>query len=398
MELEPLKTGITKLKLENVKMFKDFEIDLTDPETKSPARWVNLIGNNGNGKTTLLRHISFFEIESKNGNSVFVLNRAFFRTFQEGNITLFLIKNSIIFNSQIKFNVDVIERGVLDNFNIIGIGFNKSLPNTSGFNKIEYDETNKLQSLFDNHTNFSGIEQWAVDKYYKENSGAKNGPLTSKGIVEYINGITKDFGIQIDKIDPEGYFIYKEADQNLKTWQLSDGLQSVIYIVGNILYHLAQTNKDEAKPWELPSVILIDEIDSHLHPQWRRIIPSILQKAFPNAQFIVTTHSPVLVQNSGVNAVTYLLKKQKDGSVTPHKIEDAAAMDIERLMESAAFGLESTYSIAVEEANEKKNQIAYGEDLQLTKGEEKLLQQSRKNVPLNPELEKEILKFLKKNG
>jgi predicted ATP-binding protein involved in virulence len=78
--------------------------------------------------------------------------------------------------------------------------------------------------------------------------------------------------------------------------QLSDGERSVLALILDIAKRLAQANPKMADPLtSAHAVILIDEIDLHLHPQWQRKIVSNLEKTFPNCQFVATTHSPQIV-------------------------------------------------------------------------------------------------------
>lgn len=80
----------------------------------------------------------------------------------------------------------------------------------------------------------------------------------------------------------------------LKLDQLSDGIQNVFGMVSDIAYRCYLLNshlgKDAVK--ETEGIVLIDEVDMHLHPEWQQVILRDLQAAFPNLQFIVTTHSP----------------------------------------------------------------------------------------------------------
>ncbi len=80
---------------------------------------------------------------------------------------------------------------------------------------------------------------------------------------------------------------------------LSDGYRNVLSMVGDIARRTAILNPHlrENAPIETPGVVLIDEIDLHLHPQWQREIVDGLCNAFPNMQFIVTTHSPFIIQS-----------------------------------------------------------------------------------------------------
>lgn len=88
----------------------------------------------------------------------------------------------------------------------------------------------------------------------------------------------------------------------LKVDQLSDGLKSVIAMTADIAYRCVRLNPhwgvDAAK--NTSGIVIVDEIDMHLHPEWQQTILESLQRAFPNIQFIVTTHSPQVL--STVNA------------------------------------------------------------------------------------------------
>lgn len=85
--------------------------------------------------------------------------------------------------------------------------------------------------------------------------------------------------------------------QELIINQLSDGEKSLLAMVGDLARRLAIANPNLENPLDGSGIVLIDEIELHLHPQWqRRIIPA-LTKIFPNLQFIITTHSPQVLSN-----------------------------------------------------------------------------------------------------
>lgn len=85
-------------------------------------------------------------------------------------------------------------------------------------------------------------------------------------------------------------------DQNgtLKVDLLSDGVRSVLAMIGDIAYRCIKLNPHLGlkAAQETSGVVLIDEVDMHLHPRWQQLILGQLQEAFPRVQFIVTTHSP----------------------------------------------------------------------------------------------------------
>ncbi len=84
---------------------------------------------------------------------------------------------------------------------------------------------------------------------------------------------------------------------------LSDGFQDVIGIVSDIAYRMAILNPhlEEKILSDTPGIVLIDEIEQHLHPKWQQNILGILKIIFPKVQFIVTTHSPVIISSTEEN-------------------------------------------------------------------------------------------------
>ena len=80
----------------------------------------------------------------------------------------------------------------------------------------------------------------------------------------------------------------------LKVSQLSDGIRNMLALVGDIAYRCYKLNAHmgEAAPRRTQGVVLIDEVDMHLHPGWQQTVLTDLMLAFPKLQFIVTTHSP----------------------------------------------------------------------------------------------------------
>jgi hypothetical protein len=84
--------------------------------------------------------------------------------------------------------------------------------------------------------------------------------------------------------------------QSIPVAQLPDGLKSVLSLLADISMRLDAMNWEHLEPIaRRPFVLLLDEIDVHLHPKWQRQIVSVLQRCFPNAQIFVSTHSPFVV-------------------------------------------------------------------------------------------------------
>ncbi|EPA0961138.1 AAA family ATPase [Vibrio parahaemolyticus] len=84
----------------------------------------------------------------------------------------------------------------------------------------------------------------------------------------------------------------RKRGEELSIEQLSDGEKCMIALIGDIARRLAMANPNEPEPINGEGIVLIDEFDMHLHPQWQRLVINKLPEVFENIQFIVTTHSP----------------------------------------------------------------------------------------------------------
>lgn len=124
--------------------------------------------------------------------------------------------------------------------------------------------------------------------------------------------------------------------------QLSDGEKGLLALVGDLARRLAIANPGLADPLQGEGIVLIDEIELHLHPKWQRWIISGLQETFPNCQFILTTHSPQII--SQVKGSVYGLKEISPGEITIKKI-DAYGKDSNRILEDIMEDSERPYDI-----------------------------------------------------
>ena len=83
-----------------------------------------------------------------------------------------------------------------------------------------------------------------------------------------------------------------KGKQRIRVDQMSDGEKCLFAMVGDLSRRLAIANPTMSNPLNGTGIVLIDEIDLHLHPSWQRNIVSNLRNTFPNCQFIISTHSP----------------------------------------------------------------------------------------------------------
>ncbi len=129
--------------------------------------------------------------------------------------------------------------------------------------------------------------------------------------------------------------------RQLRIEQMSDGYKIVTAMVADIASRMAEANPDKENPLMSNGIVLIDEIDLHLHPKWQRTIIDSLSKTFPNIQFIVSTHSPIIL--SGAMDAAQVIVLGEDGIVDADA-KEYETYDISQLLLSELFGLKSSRS------------------------------------------------------
>jgi len=123
----------------------------------------------------------------------------------------------------------------------------------------------------------------------------------------------------------------KKSEEELDIRLLSDGEKCLLSMVGDLARRLALANPLRENKLEGDGIVLIDEIDLHLHPKWQREIIPALERTFPNCQFIVSTHSPQVLSHIKAENVWLLTASGK--SIRASRPRVTFGMDSSRILE-----------------------------------------------------------------
>lgn len=147
---------------------------------------------------------------------------------------------------------------------------------------------------------------------------------------------TRPLRFIMDRIDEDG------SKHELRIEQLSEGYKIVIAMVADLAARMAEANPEMENPLNTNGIVLIDEVDLHLHPKWQREILIQLTKVFPNLQFIVSTHSPVIVVGAAeIAQVVNLNTINDDENLHQNGIQ---VSNVGQVLLSDLFGLKYLYS------------------------------------------------------
>lgn len=173
------------------------------------------------------------------------------------------------------------------------------------------------QSLSGIQINFNNFFQWfrtledLENEERRDNSDFRNPQLEI--VRQAIYSVLSDFSNLRVRRSPLRMTVIKNAKELIIN-QLSDGEKCLLAMVGDLAWRFAIANPSNPTPLQGEGIVLIDEIELHLHPKWQREVIPALTKTFPNCQFVVTTHSPQVVSHVKPEGV-YILENTEAGLI-----------------------------------------------------------------------------------
>jgi hypothetical protein len=186
-------------------------------------------------------------------------------------------------------------------------------------------------------------------------------------------------GAVLKEINADGV-IFTENGVDVPLHQLSDGYRSVGGLVGDLVRRLTDAFPKSKDPFLTEGVVLIDEIDIHLHPRWQGTVVEALRDLFPNMQFIVTSHSPFVAQDMRPTDKLIVLEKQSRGVTAFDEPGHVNGWRADQILTSRLFGLDGTRDDKVrqhERVVQHLVQVGAGQDDRLSVADRRRLEEAR---------------------
>ena len=125
--------------------------------------------------------------------------------------------------------------------------------------------------------------------------------------------------------------VVEKDGEELIVNQLSDGEKCALAMVGDLARRMATANPHMQEPLVAEAIVLIDEIDLHLHPAWQHTLPSTLEETFPKCQFLLSTHSPAILSHLDPNSIWML--ERTSGGIEARRPAQAYGQTVDRVLE-----------------------------------------------------------------
>ena len=298
---------LDKVSLKNIRGFESLEVSLKRPDG-SYAGWTVFTGDNGSGKSTLLKAIAVVLAGPEVRSALEPNFRRWIRsTADEGFIELAVLDGtgSGLVTVQLSASVtqsswEVAPSSTPRKWFCCGYGPFRRVFGASpeAARLMASPETERFVTMFQEAASLGEVDQWLRSLSHKALEGKKEDALVLEQLLEILGDELMPNGVRIDRVDSDGLWLLDRNGVRLAWSDMSDGYRSALALLVDIVRHLINafgvkglTKRDEnGRLYITPSgVVLIDEIDAHLHPEWQREIGFWLKRHFPNIQFLVTT-------------------------------------------------------------------------------------------------------------
>jgi predicted ATPase len=379
---------IEQFRLKNIACFEELTLDFT--QKGNPCQWVVLLGENGAGKSTILQMLALsllgrdmvYEIaggidwtklvrrpETRGRMDVTLLAKgadkkrgrldkgyqSHYRTAFELGQTVRTGLSQDLEASKADYE-KLVETLYSDNLTdgwfACGYGPWRRLPRhksparSSRALTASRRKPYRFATMFDEESALTLVSDWLVDLDFRrlkepENQAAQRAfDLATQTLEKVLPGV------EFKAITPEGDVIFSENNTEVSIDYLSDGYRGTMAWVGDLVRRLVDAFPRMENPLEAEGVVLVDELDTHLHPKWQRLIVDQVRRIFPNLQFIVSSHSPFIAQGMRPEDKIIILKKSEGEVIAQEGIDSVQGWRVDQILTSYLFDLETTRDLS----------------------------------------------------
>lgn len=385
--------------LKNLKGFKNLSFSLVRPDG-SYAGWTVFTGDNGSGKSTLLKAIAIGLVGRDVARS---LQPSFHRWISEGSeqeaatIELTLVPerevdeylqggrtsyspfpaaihlkpvgtDALLEEGVSKKKMTAVQRGPWSaqarGWFSCGYGpFRRVFGASPEATRLMVGPmTERYVTMFQEAASLFEVDQWLRSLNHKKLEQKQPEAQLLDLLLEILRDDLMPNQITIDRVDSDGLWLRDRNGLQLAWSEMSDGYRAALALLADILRHLvnaygfdglAERDANGKLRVVRPGVVMIDEIDAHLHPEWQQQIGFWLKAHFPKIQFLVTTHSPIICQAADPNGLFVLPEPgsaQEPRALSDEEYRRIIASRPDTILLTSAFGLQNTRSPRAVEA------------------------------------------------
>lgn len=342
---------LRRIEIENFKALRRLELEFPEPTETLPVvdgnadvvqeasatptnePWLMLLGENGVGKSSILKAVALAMMPAAQRRRYAPDPRAWVTRgsrAQTGIIRLeFTVGAEPVELHFSRRTGQVVRKGEYPDMAVLGYGSTRLLPPSSG--RRPRPERVRLQNLFDSRASLRDAERWLADP--KSVKSADFNLLASS--LKILLSLDEEDYIRRRK----DVLLVSEHGSMGPIRELSDGYQSVLALATDMMLNLSKASFDMEG---VEGVVLLDELEVHLHPRWKIAIVGALRTLFPRVRFIATTHDPLCVQGVRKGELHVITRQGQDQEVIIEQFDVPSGARADQILTGAWFGVPST--------------------------------------------------------
>ena len=366
---------IAKFSIQNYRCIQNLEVNCLDDKGKV-RQWTVLLGENNSGKTNVLRALALLETvehefpveaETVGERESTVLYAPLAvkhkdRIMGAGSLK---VEATLCSESDIQFpwsytdsRVNVQQVLSVNRLSVFAYGVSRYPAHTA----LNERESKPYKTLFSTEARLTDLEEWLLKLDYLSRMDDENSQREGRKRLDSVRGLLKS------NLFPEVLDVTFEAsggtnsqvivkfvtkDGTVRFDQLGFGYQTSLTWLSDFCKRMFELYPKSKNPLQEEAVVLVDELDLHLHPKWQRDIVPTLSKVFPRVQFIVTTHSPHVLQSMADVNLYVLRRDETSGEITVERsdVTDFTGWTVEEILSETMELKDGVRSVVY---NEKK--------------------------------------------
>lgn len=401
------------LEIENYRCFKDKQLlDLSDGNGNW-KKWTVILGDNGTGKSSLMTLLAGFEMrefksgstkiysprgvlspgdtyprinrDDENGAASIGLNVYWDRNKENSDPDKFKEVIQFAFYQDFLLDLTTHTDRRLKELKCFGYGANRKMGASALSNLMD----NNSETLFNDDAKLINAEEWLLQLDYaaSKESDVKNFAINRRNrvkqiLIDLLPDITEIRFTVPTKESLKSTIEFQTSFGWISIQQLSLGYKTMVAWMVDLAARMFERYPHSPTPLEEPAIVLVDEIDLHLHPKWQRKIFDYLSDKFTQTQFIVTAHSPLIVQSAPSDANIVLLRKEGDHVVIDNDLKSVQTWRLDQILTSDLFGLDGARGTETAMKLEERKQLLAKD--KLTKKEKERLDELNSFANLLP--------------
>ena len=349
---------IESFSIQNYKCIKDLAVDCRGADGEI-RQWTVLLGENNTGKTNVLRALALLrplesevEIVCNDGNKC--ITTKYVPTVLAAHPSTVI---EAMLTGGVKWGIGRSSRTIWADpidLHIYGYGVSRYPARVI----LSEREAKPGETLFRASARLLDFQEWLLQLDYSQKSGSEKSRKRLEKMHDLVSsdlfpGVT-DFNFKKDGNNEHVVVVFAAGkDGDVRFEELGFGYQTSLTWLADLCKRMFELYPEAENPLHEEAVVLVDELDLHLHPKWQRDIVPTLSKVFPRVQFIVTTHSPHVLQSMADVNLYVLRRDETSGEITVERsdVTDFTGWTVEEILSETMELKDGVRSVVY---NEKK--------------------------------------------